>query len=202
MYAKDVNDRRAREAQFKEIARDVARAHFSTTLPDGPWSYYEWMRDFRESGVYSKTATGPVVPETDTSTYNGQEMGSVSEYLSDEAEALAQYERVAIKPEFRWSWQNHCVRTRHLQLGTRTNEMTRTAPRCETLLLVGANHLFSMLDAFTTARLQVQPGPDGEHASRREHSLVSQITGNEACNCCSYHKLTSFIRRHIMARHR
>lgn len=161
MYAKDVSDRKAREAQFKEIARDVARAHYSTTLPDGPWSYYEWMRDFRESGVYSKTATGPVVPETDTSTYNGKKWDLFQGIYPTEAEALAQYERVAIKPEFRWSWLNHSFeRDIYTRYTDKRNDANRAA--VQDLLLVGANHLFSTFDAFTTARLQMQTGPDGE----------------------------------------
>ena len=45
MYAKDISERTARERQFKELAREVARAHYSTTFPDADWAYYEWMRD-------------------------------------------------------------------------------------------------------------------------------------------------------------
>lgn len=161
MYSKDINDRKAREAQFKEIAREVARAHFSTTLPDGPWSYYEWMRDFPESGVYSKNATGPVVPETDLKTYNGLKWDLFQSIYPTTAEALAQYERVAIKPEFRWSWLNHRFEQDiYSRYTDKRNDANRAAVR--DLLLVGANHIVSMLDAFTTARLQVQPGPDGQ----------------------------------------
>jgi hypothetical protein len=161
MYAKDIHERRDREAQFKELARDVARAHYSTTLPDGPWSYYEWMRDFQESGAYSKNATGPVVPETDTTTYNGKKWDLFQGIYPTEAEALAQYEKVAIKPEYRWSWRDHRFeRDIYMRYTDKRNDANRAAVR--DLLLVGANHLLSMFDAFTTARLQVQPGPDGQ----------------------------------------
>lgn len=161
MYAKDINDRREREAQFKEIAREVARAHYSTTFPDAPWSYYEWIRDFPESGVYSKTTSGPVVPETDTKTYNGLKWDLFQSIYPTTAEALAQYERVAIKPEFRWSWYDHQFEHDIYNRYTdKRNDANRAAVR--DLLVVGANHFISMLDAFTTARLQVQPGPDGQ----------------------------------------
>lgn len=161
MYAKDISERSAREAQFKEIAREVARAHYSTTLPDGPWSYYEWMRDFKESGVYSQTTSGPVVPETDVSTYNGQRWATLQSIYATDAEALVQYQRDAIKPEYRWSWVNHGFeRDIYTRYTDKRNDANRAAVR--DLLLVAANHFLSMLDAFTTARLQVDTGPEGQ----------------------------------------
>jgi hypothetical protein len=160
MYAKDVNDRSARENQFKELARDVARVHFTTTFPDAEWSYYEWMRDELESGVYSKTSSGPVVPETDPSTYNGKRWETLQSIYPTTAEALARYEQVAIKPEFRWSWRNHRLEYDIYKRYTdKRNDANRAAVR--DLLLVGANHVLSMVDAFATLRLQVQPEADG-----------------------------------------
>jgi hypothetical protein len=160
MYAKDVSERSAREAQFKELAREVARAHFSPVFPDGNWAYYEWMRDYLESGAYSKSTAGAVVPETDVSTYNGAKWATLQSIYPTEAEALAEYEKAAIRPEFRWSWRNHQLEYDIYKRTTdKRNDANRAAVR--DLLLIGANHVLSMFDAFTTARLQVDAGPDG-----------------------------------------
>lgn len=161
MYAKDVNDRAAREAQFKELAREVARAHYSAVLPDGDWAYYEWMRDYLESGAYSKAVSGAVVPETDPTTYNGAKWATLQSIYPTQAEALAQYEKVAIRPEFRWSWYDHQLEYDIYKRYTdKRNDANRAAVR--DLLLIGANHILSMFDAFTTARLQVDAGADGQ----------------------------------------
>jgi hypothetical protein len=50
-YSKDIRERAAQERAYKDYARRVARAPFSSTFPDGPWEYYEAMRDFKESGA-------------------------------------------------------------------------------------------------------------------------------------------------------
>jgi hypothetical protein len=160
MYAKDIHERSARESQFKELAREVARVHYSTTFPDADWAYYEWMRDKLESGVYSKTSSGPVVPETDTSTYNGKRWETLQSIYPTTAEALARYEEVAIKPEFRWSWRNHQFEYDIYQRYTdKRNDANRAAVR--DLLIVATNHVLSMVDALATVRLQVQPDADG-----------------------------------------
>ena len=96
-----------------------------------------------------------------------------------QAEALAQYEKVAIKPEFRWSWNNHQFEHDIYNRYTdKRNDANRAAVR--DLLLVGANHFMSMLDAFTTARLQVRRRTRRRDANRRERALVSQITGKRS----------------------
>ena len=100
MYAKDISERTARERQFKELAREVARAHFSTTFPDADWAYYEWIRDEKESGVYSKTTSGPVVPETDLSTYNGKKWETLQSIYPTTAEALRTTSRSRSSPSF------------------------------------------------------------------------------------------------------
>ena len=106
-YLKDNHEQIRQEALFKELARGAARSHFSTTLPDGGWSYYEQMRDWLESGRYSQTDSGPVVPETDVLTYNGTRWQlAQATHVNDPLGAMAEYQQLAIKPEFRWSWRN------------------------------------------------------------------------------------------------
>ena len=66
----------------------------------------EGMRDFVESGDYSKSDIA-LVPEPATTTYNGKQAGDwVFNTNATMAEALAQYARTAVKPEFQWSWRN------------------------------------------------------------------------------------------------
>jgi hypothetical protein len=159
-YGKHAREQVQQERAFKDIAREVARAHFSTTAPDGPWSYYEAMRDWTESGSYSTADSGPVVPETDSTTYNGHLWQLALQSHATVADALAQYERDAIKPEFQWSWRNAAVqRDVFQQLTSKRNDAFRAAQL--DLMMIAANHLLSMVDAFATFRLQVRPDSRG-----------------------------------------
>ena len=160
MYGKSIRERGDEERRFKEIARDVARAHFSTTRPDGNWAYYEWMRDYAESGVYSQTSSGRVVPDTNPDTYNGKRWQTLQGIYPTEAEALEHYEQLAIKPDYLWSWKNHGLEKDIFDRYTdKRNDANRSAVRY--LLVIGANHFLSMVDAFTTFRLQAQTEQDG-----------------------------------------
>lgn len=158
-YFKDSHDQAIQEATFKDIARRVARSHFSTTLPDGPWSYYEDMRDFLESGRYSLSDV-TVVPETDTTTFNGQKWLLELRTHPDSASALAQYERDAIKPNFQWSWRNAQLQ---FDLYSRATILRNEAylAGVHDLTIIGLNHLLSMVDAFTTLRLRIRSEEDG-----------------------------------------
>lgn len=160
LYATDVRERREQEGRYKDVARQVARAQFSATAPDTAWVYYEQMRDYLESGQYSLSPTGPVQPETDAGTFNGSRWALALATNATRAEALAQYERTAVKPEFRWSWANARfqwdVFTRYT---AKRNDADRSATR--DLLIIGANHALSMVDAFATMRLQLRAEPDG-----------------------------------------
>lgn len=156
-YRKDTREQADQEALFKDIARRVARSHFSATLPDADWAYYEQMRDFLESGAYSMTDQGPLVPETDPLTYNGSRWQlALATHSTDLQAALAQYQRVAIRPEFRWSWRNAQLQ---YDIFKRTTDSRNDAYHAAVtdLMILGANHVLSMVDAFVTFRLQVQP---------------------------------------------
>lgn len=159
-YRKNRNELAQETEAFKQLANGVARAAYTSKPADREWAYYEQMRDRKESGAYSMTDTGPLVPETDITTYNGYKWQLALRNHGTFAEALADYERVAIKPDFQWSWRNH---TLEYDIFIRTTQLRNDANQRASnyLLAIAANHLLSMIDAFATIRLQVQPGTNG-----------------------------------------
>lgn len=159
LYAKDRQDQARQESAYKDLARQVARAHFSSAFPDAPWAYYEQLRDWQESGVYSQSGT-TLEPETDTLTYNGYKWQLALRTTATRDDALAQYRQVAVKPEFQWSWQNAREQwTLYKNTTGDRNDANRAAIRM--LSLIAANHILSMIDAFATFRLSVQPASNG-----------------------------------------
>jgi len=127
---------------------------------DGNWTYYEMMRDFVASGDYTTSDNGKIVPPTDTTTFNWKVWMDALHTNSSTAAALAEYEARAIKPEFQWSWENAQIQWDLFgQLTEKRNDANRAATR--DLLLIGANHLLSMVDAFATFRLQIRPAEGG-----------------------------------------
>lgn len=159
-YSKDVSERASQERAYKDLATRFARARFKSALrdttkfPDADWLYYEWMRDRLESGRFSLTSSGPIVPETDTSTYNGFRWAIALSTQPTYEAALAQYEREAIRPEYQWSWKDAQLQ---YDIYRRTTDKRNDAARAavKDLLLIGANHFLSMIDAFATYRLQI-----------------------------------------------
>ena len=160
-YVKANQDQRAQEALFKDLALRVARAPFSAIGAVGPWSYYEAMRDNIESGSYSLSTTGQVVPETDATTFNGRAWVVALNTNPDSASALAQYQRLAVKPEFRWSWRNAQLQYDIFKRTTFKRDNAYQAG-VNDLIVIGANHVLSMIDAFATLRLSVHADPTGK----------------------------------------
>jgi hypothetical protein len=158
-FAKSSREQSQQESAFKTIARTVARSHFSTNPPDGDWTYYESMRDYLESGAYSLSNSG-VVPETDVTTFNGHLWQQLLATNSTTAAALAAYESQAVKPNFQWSWRNAQLQyDEYIRTTDKRNDAY--AAGVQDLILIGANHVLSMVDAFATFRLQVRPLPGG-----------------------------------------
>jgi hypothetical protein len=164
-YAKDVRERANQERAYKDYARRISREPFLSTLPsnqalDGNWEYYEWMRDFIESGPFSLSATGPTRPDTNPDTFNGSRWKLLKSTQPTEEAALAAYEQQAIRPEFRWSWTN---RRLQYDIYVRTTDLRNDAARAavKDLLVIGANHFISMIDAFASFRLQVRAEQQG-----------------------------------------
>lgn len=162
-YTKNVREQAAQEAEFKLLARRTARAGFTTgaveDLPDADWAYYEKMRDYVESGPFSLTVTG-VTPDTSVSTYNGSRWQLAQATFSTRAAALAEYMRTAVRPEFEWSWVNAQFQYDRFKRTTNKRNDAHSAAQWN-LMIVGANHVLSMIDAFTTIRLRATPNPTG-----------------------------------------
>jgi hypothetical protein len=164
-YAKSTNDARDNAANFRAIARDIARRSFPGTHPDtSAWKYYESMEKYTESGDFTQSTSGPTVPETDSSTYNGVQWREARALygipLDDPnpaqnpryAQALARYEATAVQQPYGWSWRNAQLEQ---DLYRRSIARSNSAYRRATgdLLAIIANHVFSAVDAFASVRL-------------------------------------------------
>jgi hypothetical protein len=166
-YRREANRRRA---DYHRTAREVARAPFGATR-DTSWAYYETLEERIESGRYSLTP-GSVTPETDTSTYNGLVWFHARALYWDPntplppsdpryQKALAEYEARAVKPDFAWSWRDQQLQWDIYKADiARENQLSRDLT--VTLVVIGANHLVSAIDALASVRLRQSRGPSGE----------------------------------------
>ena len=162
-YTKNVREQATQEAEFKLLARRTARAGFASgsveNLPDADWAYYEKMYDYIESGPFSLTVVG-VTPDTSVGTYNGSRWQLAQATFSTRGAALAEYMRTAVRPEFEWSWVNAQFQyDRFKRTTNKRNDAHRAAQT--NLMIIGANHALSMIDAFTTVRLRATPNRAG-----------------------------------------
>lgn len=153
---------RASATSYRRLARDVARHAFTGAAADTIFQYYEAMGKFVESGEFTSVSNGPIVPETDTLTYNGNQWLLARKRFgvplddpaasTNYAQALSFYQDRAISLYYGWSW-------RHAQLEqdlfkreiARSNDAYARAQRNISALI--ANHLLSAIDAFATVRL-------------------------------------------------
>jgi hypothetical protein len=166
-YGKDLSEAHRDARDYRDIARTIARRGFAASPPDTAWQYYEKLTEFIESGAFTLAATGPVLPETDTLTYNGAqwllarrqygvspdpgEVGSAAY-----ARALELYLSRAVRQPYRWSWRNaQLEKDLYVRTISRTNDAYRRATI--DLSAVIANHLLSAIDAFATVRLTQLP---------------------------------------------
>lgn len=161
-YAKATRERSQQEAEFRDIARRVARAHLSPNGPDGDWQYYETMRDYKESGQFSKSDT-QLIPETNDSTFNGHIWELAKGLSPDSLSALEYYKTHAYGPDMEWSWLNAGLQKSLFEQATnKRNDANYTMNNI--LMLIAANHLISMVDAFATFRLEARPLGNGRTA--------------------------------------
>jgi hypothetical protein len=167
-------DGTTQRSAYRRIAREVARARFGGPLAEGPWSYYESMERFLESGQYDRGGSAGFLPESDEATFNGAQWRLAREtYWRDpdappspsSAEyqrALAFYQARAVQPAFRWSWANaQLQQDEYRQRIRRSNASYREAATLGGLVL--ANHLLSLVDSYVSVRLG-RLGPDGTPA--------------------------------------
>lgn len=181
-YLSERREGRARRNDYVELARVVARAFFSETLPAGDFEYYERMEQFVESGVFDLAPGGTLQPELDVSTFNGAtwllarqtfwEDPDIPPPVASSAyqDALDFYSRRAVRPEFRWSWRNAQLEQ---DLFRRTIERSNDAFRSSSALLglILANHALSAVDAFVTLRLRRGLQGRGDAGYRVEASV-------------------------------
>jgi hypothetical protein len=155
---------RTSATSYRALARDVARQAFAGARADTIFEYYEAMGKYVESGAFSSTPNGPVIPETDTLTYNGKQwllarkqygvpLDDPSAALTPNyAQALSFYQERAVSQYYGWSWRDaqleQDVFKREIM---RSNEAYARAQRNLTALI--ANHLLSAIDAFAIVRI-------------------------------------------------
>ncbi len=164
-------DRSRSRNEFKRIARDVARRAFGG-VADGSWPYYEALTEVVESGKYSQSAT-ILVPETDTSTFNGKQWEAARNlyFLDPNAppppndpryqQAIRRYDSTAVRDAFRWSWRDQQLfwDVYRSEVAAK-NRATRRMNTARGLIL--ATHLVSSIDAVGSVRLRRTIGPRGE----------------------------------------
>ncbi|MEP6621268.1 MAG: hypothetical protein ABJE47_18220 [bacterium] len=172
-FFRNQGERNTRTAEYKDLARTVARRDFVATPGATPrdtlWKYYEGMRNYRESGAFTLASAGPIVPETDTATFNGHQWllarrqfglsttDPASPTSPSYASALAFYESRAVHHEFGWSWRDAPL---EWDVYKSTTERANNAERQVTndIIAIIANHVLSSIDAFATVRLRQAPG--------------------------------------------
>lgn len=164
-YANDSRDGQRFRAQYRELARSVARSAFGPAAPNGPFEYYERMEKWVESGAYDLVPGGTIEPETDTATFNGAQWllarrtfwqdpdapppPESVEYLA----ALRFYRGRAVQPDFRWSWRDaQLAQDVFRRTIARSNDAYRHASMDLGIIL--GNHMLSMVDAFVSMRLR------------------------------------------------
>lgn len=161
-YSRDARERQSAFAAYKDLARQSARAHLSPGGPDGDWTYYEMMRDFLESGQYSKSDSR-LVPEDDPATFNGNQWILALATSPDSAAALVRYQQRAYKPDMLWSWRNAQLQYDLFKRATEKRNDANAAAQLD-LSVIALNHLLSMIDALATFRLVAWQQANGSTA--------------------------------------
>ena len=168
VYTVQLRDGDGQRTTYRDLSRSVARAQFVPNGPPGNWDYYERMEKFAVSGAYDAIAGGGIDPELDVTTYNGSMwLLARQTYWRDPAvspslaspeyqQALSFYERRAVPPELRWSWTaspDGFQQYRHSIAAS--NAAFKRAQ--QTIGLVIANHILSVVDAYVSVRLRREP---------------------------------------------
>jgi hypothetical protein len=172
-YLSARDDAREFRGEYQRLA-EVARSFFTNDFPVGDFEYYERMEQFVESGAFDLDANGLLVPETDTTTFNGftwrlarstfWEDPDVAPPPDSDAyqRAIEFYQERAVRDEFRWSWQNaQLEQDLFRQTIQRSNSAFRRTSQYLGVLI--ANHALSAIDAFVMLRVSRDPGPTGEY---------------------------------------
>ena len=149
---------------FRDLAFNVARRSYSPVQHDTAWDYFEKMEHYASSGQYNLGSPTNLVPETDTTTYNGvmwllarrtfwRDPSAPPNPTSPEyASAVQFYQAHAVSPGFLWSWSGaDSALTQFRATIAKSDNAFRSAQDQLGLLL--ANHLASAVDALISSRL-------------------------------------------------
>ena len=169
VYSVQLHQGDRQRSRYRDLSRNVARAQFVPNGPAGTWDYYERMEKFVASGAYDVIPGGVVDPNPDPSTYNGSMWllarqtywrdPTVSPGLaSPEYElALSFYERRAVHPDLQWSWAGSPEGfQQYRQSIAASNAAFKRAE--QTVGLIIANHILSVVDAYVSVRLRRDTG--------------------------------------------
>lgn len=171
-YAESRRDSRRARAEYRRIARDIARQPCAAPCPDGDWDYYERLEspDFVGSGRFDAVPGGELDPETADSTYNGFVWGLARElYFGGRAtlpttdpayqRALAYYRQRAYGDAYFWSWRDRQNLLGEYRL-TVARQNSADHAMTNALSVLVANRMLSLVDAFVTVRVR-RLGPTG-----------------------------------------
>ncbi len=152
-------------SQYRDLAWDVARL-FDGVRIDGNFQYYETMEKFQDSGVFDTNPTAPgIQPEMDLSTFNGQAWSLATEIHfapgtnpgpgdPEYEAALLDYRIRAYDQRFEWTWAGQSAAwADYMDLIESSDRSLRRASQFLGVIIV--NHLLSGIDAFITARAQI-----------------------------------------------
>ncbi|NUQ20163.1 MAG: hypothetical protein HOQ09_04300 [Gemmatimonadaceae bacterium] len=178
LWARYAVDHRAgveQRSQYRDLALRVSRAPFPGPKPQGDFEYYERMEHWIASGVYDSDPGPGLVPETDTTTFNGAmwRLARKTYWSSPTAPppvgsaaydaALRFYQQYAVRPEFQWSWRDtplhQDIYRRHIRASNDAFRRTITD-----LGAVIANHALSTVDAYVSLRLRLRDASAGADA--------------------------------------
>ncbi len=179
-YVSQNRDGNRQRREYRSLARNVARAGFSPSGPEGSWDYYERMEKYLASGAFDRVPGGDVDPEIDSETFNGAAwLLARQTYWRDPAVApapqSAEYRAAidfyldrAVTPEFLWSWSSDPSAFQSYRAAIAgSNGAFRNAEQTASLLI--ANHFLSAVDAFASARMRVRR--DGQGTTTLSASL-------------------------------
>ena len=157
---------------YRAFAWSAARTGFSTEPRlDGDFEYYERLTRWGTSGRWdSDPALAGLQPESDPTTYNGSVWALAMDIYNLDAaaplgspayaRALDYYRENGYGPPFLWTWREGSGDRHHFAGLIRSSDNRFRDARLALGVLV-ANHVFSALDGFITARLRALPDVDG-----------------------------------------
>jgi hypothetical protein len=179
--------------EFIDFAWVNARENVSSQNLRGDDDYYEHLARWDRSGVFSKDPNYDIddpftiLPEDDPGTWNGEQwrIASINHFepdstgaytigsRADSLAALQQYSGRAYEEQFYWDWTGQvqgelrdnyrALQNQYLDLRDDSNLAFQRATA--SLVLLMANHVISVVDAFISAKVEL-PGGDGDNRTK------------------------------------